>query len=1094
MSKLILRKDISVPDLDLLVQNKHLGLPAHFNDREIYNILMDTGHKMMFREDPMMEILDIMSNPDYFYFTCKWLFGIELMPFQVLVLQDLWTRKFPMLVASRGFGKTFLLAIYAMLRAIFHQGCKIVVVGAAFRQSKLIFGYMETIWRNSPVLRNMVGAGKSQGPKRDIDRCTFYIGDSEVVALPVGDGCLSENTIITKHNKFDYIQNPSDKVWGNGEFRTVDNFLDNGVKPTKIITTQKGFTFESTYNHKMKVCRDRQIVWVRADEMVIGDRILIDRSERWHEGNFECSDEEAYTLGCMIGDGTWTNQYKLGFATIDPDHFIPYLNASFPKAWIRYNGDDLHWHYHSKQDIISWTHFWNLEPLCYGKNKVLPPNILSASQERMSACLSGLFDTDGGVQVTTQKGGTAIKVSFTNTSKELVRQLQYILLHYGIISYVTHRLRNEKWNIAYELLMTGQNAVKFGEKIGFRLKRKQMILQEAIKDKIVSTVSGDIIPDVRMEMMRIAKNNKIMGSKDLWCVGLSKIRHRKEITFDFANKFLDKYQHVNDEFIDTLRTLCNPHIYYDEIVYIEDNESHTYDIHVPNGHEYCGNGFFSHNSNIRGMRSNYTLVDEFSSLALEVFEVVIKGFGAVSSSPTKRAENFARIKVLKSLGMYAEADDVDLGFGNQIVISGTAYYHFNHFYDYWLRYKQIIESKGEIKKLEEIFHGEVPPNFDWKHYSIFRIPWTKLPPGFMDESLIGQTKATAHSTVYSMEFGATWSRDSDGFFKRSLIERCVCKEPIQLESGPVHFSAMTSGKPNCEYVYGIDPASEQDSFSIVILERHKDHRRIVYSWSIDRQKMRERITAKGRTSQKSFYAYCARKIRDLMKVFPTQHIGVDTQGGGIALMEALHDPGEYEPNIERPLWPWVRQGDKDVFWWEKPDKPTDGEPGLHILHMVQFANADFMRDSNHGLRKDFESRIVIFPFFDTATIGEAISLDKLYNRQFDTMEDCVMEIEELKDELATIIHTQSAGGRDRWDTPEVKLPGNKKGHLRKDRYSALIIANMVARVMDNQLQGIQYSPAGAYVGQKKIGRNGPMYVGPQQYITKMGATGRCLKR
>jgi len=44
------------------------------------------------------------------------------------------------------------------------------------------------------------------------------------------------------------------------------------------------------------------------------------------------------------------------------------------------------------------------------------------------------------------------------------------------------------------------------------------------------------------------------------------------------------------------------------------------------------------------------------------------------------------------------------------------------------------------------------------------------------------------------------------------------------------------------------------------------------------------------------------------------------------------------------------------------------------------------------------------------------------------------------------------------------------------------------------LQGIQYSPAGAYVGQKKIGRDGPMYVGPQQYITKMGATGRCLTR
>ncbi len=1092
MSKLILRKDISVTDLDLLVQNKHLGLPAHFNDREIYNILMDTGHKMMFREDPMMEILDIMSKPEYFYFTCKWLFGIELMPFQVLVLQDLWTRKFPMLVASRGFGKTFLLSIYAMLRAIFHQGCKIVVVGAAFRQSKLIFEYMETIWRNSPVLRNMIGSGKSQGPKRDIDRCNFYIGDSEISAIPMGDGCLSYNTLITKNNKFDYIQNPSTSVWGNGEFRVVDDFLDNGVKPTKIITTQRGFSFESTHNHKMKVCRNGQIVWVRADEILVGDRILIDRSERWHEGNFECSDEEAYTLGCMIGDGTWTNQYKLGFATIDPDHFIPYLNASFPKTWMRYKGDDVHWNYCSKQDIISWTHFWNLEPLCGGKNKVLPPNILSASQERMSACLSGLFDTDGTLQVSTVKGGTSLSVSFCNISKELVKQVQYILLHYGIVARVSSRKRPGNTQQIYELLMTGKDSVKFVQKIGFRLYRKQSIALSAIDNKIRHYSYGDDIPDIKQDMIDVTNSCHVFGYFP--SLVLSKINIRNTMTHDYVASFLDKYKNVYNETLNNIRELSNPNVYYDKVVLIEDGESPTYDIHVPKGHEYCANGFFSHNSKIRGLRSNYTLVDEFSSLTLEVFEVVIKGFGAVSSSPTKRAENFARIKVLKSLGMYAEADDVDLGFGNQIVISGTAYYHFNHFYDYWLRYKQIIESKGETKKLEEIFHGEVPPNFDWRHYSIFRIPWTKLPPGFMDESLIGQTKATAHSTVYSMEFGATWSRDSDGFFRRSLIERCVCKEPIQLESGPVHFSAMTSGKPNCEYVYGIDPASEQDNFSIVILERHKDHRRIVYSWSIDRQKMRERITAKGRTSQKSFYAYCARKIRDLMKVFPTQHIGVDTQGGGIALMEALHDPSEYEPNTERPLWPWVRQGDKDVFWWEKPDKPTDGESGLHILHMVQFANADFMRDSNHGLRKDFESRIVIFPFFDTATIGEAISLDKLYNRQFDTMEDCVMEIEELKDELATIIHTQSAGGRDRWDTPEVKLPGNKKGHLRKDRYSALIIANMVARVMDNQLQGVQYSPAGAYVGQKKIGRDGPMYVGPQQYITKMGATGRCLTR
>ena len=57
--------------------------------------------------------------------------------------------------------------------------------------------------------------------------------------------------------------------------------------------------------------------------MVIGDRILIDRTKRWHQGNFECSDKQAYAVGCMIGDGNWTKKYQIGFATKDANHFIP---------------------------------------------------------------------------------------------------------------------------------------------------------------------------------------------------------------------------------------------------------------------------------------------------------------------------------------------------------------------------------------------------------------------------------------------------------------------------------------------------------------------------------------------------------------------------------------------------------------------------------------------------------------------------------------------------------------------------------------------------------------------------------------------------
>jgi len=667
-----------------MVENEKLKLPFDFDDKELYNIFMDAGRSIIFDNNPMLDLLDVMRRPENFYFTCKWLLNIHLMPFQVTMLQELWHRKFPMMIATRGGGKTWILSLYAMLRAIFHQGCKIVVVGAAFRQSRLLFEYMEGFWRNAPILRNMVGEGKHQGPKRDVDRCNFYVGASEIIAIPLGDG-------------------------------------------TKI----------------------------------------------------------------------------------------------------------------------------------------------------------------------------------------------------------------------------------------------------------------------------------------------------------------------------------------------------------------------------RGLRANYTIADEFASIPLEIFEVVIKGFSSVSASPEKRVEDMARIRVLQSLGMYAEAEDVAIGFGNQTIVSGTAYYSFNHFYDYWKRYKQIIETKGDVHKLEEIFKGAVPEGFDWKQFGVFRVPWQKLPFGFMDETQIHQAKATVHSAIYQMEYGACFARDSEGFFKRSLIESCVCNEPINLASGPVKFSATINGAPNSEYIYGIDPASENDNFAIVVLESHPDHRRIVYSWSINRQELRERIKKSGKVSNKSFYTYCARKIRDLMKIFPTNHIGIDAQGGGIAIMEALRDEDEcdHEKN-ERFLWPWIKRGDKDVFWWEKADKPTDGEPGHHILHAVQFANADFTQEANHGMRKDFESKITIFPYFDPATISEAISLDKIRGRDYDTLEDCVMEIEELKDELATISHTQTNSGRDKWDTPEIKLPGNKKGRLRKDRYSALLIANIIARVMDNNLPGVQHEFVGGFVGQKRtaISSSSRMYTGPDHLVSGLQAS------
>jgi hypothetical protein len=937
---------------------------------------------------------------------------------------------------------------------------KIVVVGAAFRQSKFLHDYMENIWKNSPILRDLCDS--NSGPRRDVDMCRMVINGSQVVALPIGDGCVVAPTMTTRENGFANIVDKSDSVWGNNKLRTIEYNIDNGVKPTKIITTKKGFSYEATYNHAMRVLRDGKIEWGRTDQMKIGDRILIDRSERWHDGDFKCTEDEAYMLGAILGDGCWTNKYRMRFATKDQE-IIDRINSPLDKKFVQCK-DGVHWDRHGISEVVKWLDFWKLQDKCYTKNKTLPETILSAPQEAMTACLQGLMDTDGHVFVDESRGGITSSVNFTNTSKRLVEQIQYILLHYGIVSKVSSRERGEKWNTVYELGIYGKNVKIFAEKIGFYLPRKQNKLLDAVNRKKNWNSFDDDIP----------LNNKIVAKS---------IDRSKRVPFKYCESKILSKKSFQQSFLKNLLPYCNTpeweellnqDIFYDEVISIEDSESHTYDIHVPEGNEYCANGFFSHNSKIRGQRANDIISDEFASMSREIFENVIAGFAAVSASPSEGVKLQAAKRRAKELNIDPDLltknqkiEDV----GNQIVLAGTAYYDFNHFATYWKRWKSIIKSKGDPHKLKDVFGEEdIPESFNWKDYSIIRIPVDLIPKGFMDDAQIARSKATVHNGIYLMEFGAVFCTDSAGFFKRSLIESCVGSDqkPVNINSGEVYFDPMLKGNPTGQYIIGVDPASEVDNFSIVVLEVHNDHRRIVHCWTTNRQQHKDRIS-KGLTEEKDFYSFCARKIRDLMGAFPTVHIAMDAQGGGIAVSEALHDPKNLSKG-EVPIWPTID---------ENKAKDTDDEAGLHILELCQFAKYDWLSEANHGLRKDFEDKVLIFPRFDPITIGLSIEQDKMANRTYDTLEDCVMEIEELKNELCMIEIRQTSTGREHWDTPEVKIGTGRKERIRKDRYSSLLMANMAARQTKARRIQDEYNIVGGFAEMSsKEKRSGLDFIGP----------------
>lgn len=486
-------------------------------------------------------------------------------------------------------------------------------------------------------------------------------------------------------------------------------------------------------------------------------------------------------------------------------------------------------------------------------------------------------------------------------------------------------------------------------------------------------------------------------------------------------------------------------------------------------------------SKIRGLRAHIIIADEFASISPEVYETVVSGFAAVSADPMGNVKAEAKKELMKELGIWTEEmDSLQTRKSNQAIIAGTADYSFKHFAQYWERYRSIIHSKGNDEALKDIFKGEVPHNFNWKDYSIVRMPYELIPKGFMDDRQVARAKATIHSGIYNMEYAACFTKDSSGFFKRSLIEGCVANtaSPIMIAEQPITFEAMVKGDPEKKYVYGIDPASEQDNFCIVIIELHANHSRIVYCWTTNRTNFKKRQKT-GLVSENDFYGFCARKIRNLMKIFPCERIGLDAQGGGVAIEEALHDSDKLEEH-EVPIWPIINPNKR---------KDTDDKAGLHILELVQFARADWTSQANHGLRKDFEDRVLLFPAFDNLTLGLAMEKDSQdviadeLDPIYDTLSECILELEELKNELTTIVMSQtsnSAGARERWDTPDVKGAQSKRGKLRKDRYSSLIIANSIARSISRSDKPIEYEVIGGsdgvYTDDKKL------YKGPDWFV------------
>jgi ribonucleoside-diphosphate reductase alpha chain len=260
-----------------------------------------------------------------------------------------------------------------------------------------------------------------------------------------------------------------------------------GEKDTCKIETESGYELICTPDHKVHTNDG----WVKAEDLdPLRHRVLIQSGLGRFNENFKLpfdvknqfiggngkttrlslpdrwSKELGQVMGWLIGDG-WLRDVdkdcRVGFTFSEADrkvmdYFKPIINGwyGFDIKEVKRENGVYHLSYHSKYFV---DFFKKLGVMAVnGKDKNVPESIFTAPKDAVIGFLQGLFTADGTVNFIEDKSSY---VRLTSISRELLKNVQILLLNYGIKS------RIDDSGICYELEMSKEGVLIFLKDIGF---------------------------------------------------------------------------------------------------------------------------------------------------------------------------------------------------------------------------------------------------------------------------------------------------------------------------------------------------------------------------------------------------------------------------------------------------------------------------------------------------------------------------------------------------------------------------------------------------------------------------------------------------
>jgi replicative DNA helicase len=373
--------------------------------------------------------------------------------------------------------------------------------------------------------------------------------------------------------------------------------IDDGIKPVFRVTTALGRQIETTLTHPFLTITG----WQQLGKLCVGDKIAVPRQIAVFGKEFRPACE-IKLLAYLLGDGCLT-QTSPEFTNINPkiqDDFIGAVEQFSPslKVRIENNGDRATTlHITAKQrgfgnPLINWLRDLKV----WGKNsygKFIPEFVFSLEKTLVATFLNRLLSTDGWMTVLSSG---QVQAGYASTSEKLARQVQHLLLRFGIIAKLKHKSVKYKEEIRYCWQVDITDALSLQTLINeIGIFGKEDAINKAkltLASKRYQT-NTDLIPVEVWHDLMIAKGEQSWKNlAETAGINGSNIHVGKRAPT--RERLLKLATAVNCL---SLQNLASSDIYWDKITAIEFvGEKQVYDLTIPETHNFVANDICVHNT------------------------------------------------------------------------------------------------------------------------------------------------------------------------------------------------------------------------------------------------------------------------------------------------------------------------------------------------------------------------------------------------------------------------------------------------------------------------------------------------------------------